>query len=163
MLGHTTSLTGEAKIDVSGETGGTVLVGGDYQGKNPDILNAEYNFVDPQVTIKADSLGQGNGGKVIFWSDQATYFYGKISAKGGPLGGDGGFAEVSGDYLDYQGLTNLLSPLGKTGTLLLDPTTVTIGPFGEPNLAINSGFTSFENTPCPGTTAYRSPLPITQP
>ncbi len=157
VLGHTISLTGEAKIDVSGETGGTILVGGDYQGKNPDILNAEYNFVDPHVIIKADSLGQGNGGKVIFWSDIATYFYGKISAKGGPLGGDGGFAEVSGDYLDYQGLTNLLSPLGKAGTLLLDPTTVTIGPFGEPNVATNSGFTSFENTPCPGTTAYQIP------
>ena len=75
MLGQTTSLTGEAKIDVSGETGGTVLVGGDYQGKNPDILNADYNFVDPQVTIKADSLGQGSGGKVIFWSNKATHFY----------------------------------------------------------------------------------------
>ena len=125
VLGQTTSLTGESKIDVSGETGGTILVGGDYQGKNPDILNAEYNFVDPQVTIKADSLGQGSGGKVIFWSNKATHFYGSISAQGGPLGGDGGLAEVSGDYLDYQGLTNLLAPLGKTGTLLLDPTNIT--------------------------------------
>ena len=100
-------------------------MGGDYQGKNPDILNAEYNFVDPQVTIKADSLGQGSGGKVIFWSNKATHFYGSISAQGGPLGGDGGFVEVSGDYLDYQGMTNLLAPLGKTGTLLLDPTNIT--------------------------------------
>ena len=125
VLGHTTSLTGEAKIDVSGETGGTILVGGDYQGKNPDIFNADYNFADPHVTIKADSLGQGSGGKVIFWSNKATHFYGSISAQGGPLGGDGGFVEVSGDYLDYQGMTNLLAPLGKTGTLLLDPTNIT--------------------------------------
>ena len=107
MLGQIATLTGEAKIDVSGDAGGTVLVGGDYQGKNPDILNAEYTFVEPGVRIYADSLKGGNGGKVIFWSDVATYFYGKISAQGGPLGGDGGFVEVSGDFLDYKGLTNL--------------------------------------------------------
>ena len=142
MLGQIATLTGEAKIDVSGDAGGTVLVGGDYQGKNPDILNAEYTFIEPGVKINADSLTQGNGGKVIFWSDAATHFYGNISAQGGPLGGDGGFVEVSGKQLDYQGMTNTLAPLGMTGTLLLDPATVTIS-----SPAADLGFTISSCTP----------------
>ena len=38
---------------------------------------------------------EGDGGKIILWSDEKTGFYGSLSAQGGPLGGDGGFAEVS--------------------------------------------------------------------
>ena len=128
MLGQITSLTDEAKIDVSGDAGGTILVGGDYQGKNPDILNAEYTFVEPGVRINADSLGQGNGGKSHFLVGYSNSLLRQYLSPGRTFGGDGGFVEVSGDYLDYQGMTNTLAPLGKTGTLLLDPTNITFVP-----------------------------------
>ncbi|MFZ9740007.1 MAG: beta strand repeat-containing protein, partial [Prochlorotrichaceae cyanobacterium] len=50
-----------------------------------------------------------------------------MSAKGGGLGGDGGFAEVSGkEYLIFAGNVNTSAPLGEFGTLLLDPTDLTI-------------------------------------
>ena len=41
-LGVRVGVIGSGVIDASGETGGgTVLVGGDYQGKNPDVQNAQ--------------------------------------------------------------------------------------------------------------------------
>ncbi|MCP4709921.1 MAG: filamentous hemagglutinin, partial [Planctomycetes bacterium] len=69
----------------------------------------------------------GDGGKVIVWADQATAFYGEISVRGGELGGDGGFVEVSGkDFLEYRGFVDTRAPLGQAGMLLLDPTDITI-------------------------------------
>ena len=47
---------------------------------------------------------------------------GTISAKGGSQGGNGGFAEVSGDNgLTISGSIDLSAPLGQVGTVLLDP------------------------------------------
>src|SRR5207249_3407237 len=41
-----------ANVDASGKTGGgTVLIGGDYQGKNPAIQNALRTVVLPSATI----------------------------------------------------------------------------------------------------------------
>jgi len=62
VLGSRVGLTGDAKIDASGQLGGgTVLVGGDYQGKNPDIQNANITYFAqkppsrpmPQPTVTA--------------------------------------------------------------------------------------------------------------
>jgi hypothetical protein len=114
-------------IDVSGVNGGgTVRIGGDYQGKG-SIPNSLTTVVDQASQIKADALTQGNGGKVIVWADGHTQFNGLITAKGGLLGGDGGFAEVSGKQtLRFDGKVNLSAIQGQFGTLLLDPTDVTI-------------------------------------
>ena len=66
-------------MDVSGDAGGgEILVGGDYQGKNPDIFNADYVNIDTLSEFYADSLRYGQAGKVIVWSDKATQFFGKI-------------------------------------------------------------------------------------
>ena len=127
VLGEKVALLDNAKIDVSGDVGGgEVLVGGNFQGKGPEI-NAAKTFVGEDVTINADAINAGDGGKVIVWSDDATGFYGNISAKGGASSGDGGFAEVSGkENLAFAGLVDLSAPTGLTGTLLLDPTNITI-------------------------------------
>jgi filamentous hemagglutinin family protein len=132
-LGNLVGLTGNASINASGDTGGgTVLVGGDFQGKNPEIQNAFRTFVGPDATISADAVTSGDGGKVIVWSDDATRFYGTIGVKGGGQSGDGGFAEVSSkNYLDYRGLTIASAPNGKSGTLLLDPSDVVINDVGN--------------------------------
>ena len=80
------------------------------------------------TTINADATQLGNGGRVIVWSNDTTTFAGRITARGGAVGGDGGFAEVSGKQtLHYTGLADLSAPSGSTGTLLLDPTDFTIG------------------------------------
>jgi filamentous hemagglutinin family protein len=128
VLGNKVGLINQARIDASGESGGgTVLVGGDFQGRNPAIQNAFRTFFGPDARIAADAVTSGDGGKVIVWSDDATRAYGRIFARGGAQSGNGGFAEVSGkNYLDYRGLTDLSAPAGTTGTLLLDPSNIVI-------------------------------------
>lgn len=139
LLGDRVNLLGNATIDVSAPTGGgTVLVGGDYQGQGP-VPTATQTFIGPKVEIRADAIFAGNGGTVIVWADDTTEFYGTISARGGSNSGDGGFVEVSGSQvLNFQGEVNTLAPNGKAGTLLLDPTdlTVTSGASGPNTLNV---------------------------
>lgn len=127
LLGERVALTGNARVDASGETGGgTVLAGGDYRGQNPDIVNAKQLYMAGDALISADAMGSGSGGKVIAWSDGTTRVYGSISARGGAQSGDGGFVETSGHVLDMQGEVDTRAPNGRVGTLLLDPTNIFI-------------------------------------
>ncbi|HEY9610126.1 filamentous hemagglutinin N-terminal domain-containing protein, partial [Allocoleopsis sp.] len=143
VLGDRIALLDNALIDVSAPGGGgTVLIGGDYQGKGT-VPNASRSFVGQDVTINADALGSGNGGRVIVWSDESTRFYGEISARGGTQSGNGGFVEVSGkSFLDYAGVADLSAIQGQIGTLLLDPTNITVvaGANNPAELAANDQF-----------------------
>jgi filamentous hemagglutinin family protein len=132
LLGKQVGLTGDAQVDASGAGGGgTVLVGGDYQGRNAAVPNAQQTYVGAESSIKADALvngaGRGDGGKVVVWSDNATRMYGALSARGGAAGGNGGMIEASGhNYLDMLGSADTSAARGKSGTLLLDPTDIYI-------------------------------------
>src|SRR4028119_1034127 len=119
-------------INASGiNGGGNVLIGGDYQGLGT-VPNALRTFVSRDSTINADAVSNGNGGRVIVWADETTRFNGNITARGGLFSGNGGFAEVSGKQsLDFQGLVDLRSTFGIAGTLLLDPTDITISTGGN--------------------------------
>jgi hypothetical protein len=69
-------------------------------------------------------LVNGAGGNVILWADNDTLFNGEVSARGISRGG---FAEISGKgSLNFDGLVDLTAQNGPAGTLLLDPTNVTI-------------------------------------
>ncbi len=116
-----------ANLNASGAIGGgKVLIGGDYQGKGI-VPNAQYTFVSKDSTILADALTQGNGGKVIVWGDRTTAYLGNIFARGGKVGGNGGFVEVSGkENLLFQGKVNTTALNGIAGTLLLDPNNIMI-------------------------------------
>src|SRR6266542_4293582 len=141
VLGDHVGLVGSALVDVSGNAGGgTALIGGDLRGSNPDVGNAQRTFVGSEAQIRADALQRGDGGKVIVWSDDTTRFYGHISARGGPRGGDGGFSEVSGkNNLDFLWSVDLTAAHGQPGTLLLDPDNIVIqggtGDGDDPNSA----------------------------
>lgn len=123
VLGNRVAITDQASVDVSGQLGGgAIRVGGDFQGKNPDVQNATRTYLGAQASLIADATGSGNGGRVIVWSDEQTKAYGSISAQGGAQSGDGGFVEVSGKQkLAFEGKVNTLAAHGKAGTLLLDP------------------------------------------
>jgi hypothetical protein len=134
----------EATIDVSGESGGgsVNIVGGGFQGRDPAIENSQSTTVSAGSVINADATVQGDGGKVVVWSDGATEFGGTISARGAGEGGDGGSAEVSGkELLSYNGFTDLRAESGQTGMLLLDPKNMAITPAGTDPVAGNSLFT----------------------
>ncbi len=127
VLGERVGLLEDASIDVSSKTGGgTVLIGGGFQGRGP-VPNAARTYIGPDVTINADALSKGNGGSVIVWADEVTGFYGNISARGGSLSGNGGLVEVSGkEQLIFRGHVDTSAISGLPGTLLLDPTNITI-------------------------------------
>ncbi|HBB32537.1 MAG TPA: hypothetical protein DDZ80_14015 [Cyanobacteria bacterium UBA8803] len=116
-----------ARIDAAGTNGGgTVRIGGDYQGAGL-VPNAENTFISRDSAIQASAFLQGNGGRVIVWADGTTGFYGTISARGGLNDGNGGFIEVSGkDSLIFRGFVDLGATSGSQGTLLLDPVNLTI-------------------------------------
>ena len=125
VLGNRVAVMDHASIDASGTTGGgTIKVGGDYQGKNPDIQNANITYFGPEASLKANATEVGAGGTVIVWADDTTRAHGNISARGGSLGGKGGFVETSGKrYLDVLGIS--VNP-GAGGEWLLDPERLTI-------------------------------------
>jgi filamentous hemagglutinin family protein len=96
-LGLRVGVIGSGVIDASGDTGGgTVLVGGDYQGKNAAVQNAERTTIGSDGVIRADAMTTGDGGRVIVWADGETRVAGAISARGGASAGNGGFVETSG-------------------------------------------------------------------
>lgn len=133
LLGERVGLIDNALIDASGETGGgEILIGGDYQGNNPDIRNASATYIGPDVHIKADADTAGDGGRVIVWSEDATRFYGSISARGGEQNGYGGLVETSGAYLDvFGGRVDTTGPKSDAGTWLLDPYNIDINDAGS--------------------------------
>jgi filamentous hemagglutinin family protein len=129
VLGNQVGLTG-ANIDASGRNdGGTVLIGGDFQGKGT-VPNAISTFVSRDSVIAADSRRNGNGGRVIVWSDDTTRFFGNISARarGDSNAGNGGFVEISGKQnLLFDGRVNVGATVdSKNGTILFDPANITI-------------------------------------
>jgi filamentous hemagglutinin family protein len=127
LLGERVGLIA-ASIDVSGGLGGgSVLVGGDFQGRNPAVQNAVATYVSADSRIVADARTLGAGGKVVLWANDSTRAYGSISARGGVQGGDGGMIETSGHWLDVAGIgINAGAANGKGGVWLLDPADVTI-------------------------------------
>jgi len=95
LLGDRVGLIG-ATVNASGiNGGGTVRIGGDYQGQGT-IPSALHTFVSEDSVINADALTSGEGGRVIVWADRTARFYGTITARGGRNSGNGGFVEVSG-------------------------------------------------------------------
>ncbi|NER34040.1 MAG: hypothetical protein F6J93_08350 [Oscillatoria sp. SIO1A7] len=126
----------DANIDASATGGGgTVAIGGEYRGLG-SLPNATQTFVSGNSSISANALERGDGGSVIVWADGTTRFFGDISARGGSESGNGGFVEVSGaQNLQFQGFVDTSAPAGTAGTLLLDPTNITIVAGATPNPA----------------------------
>lgn len=126
VLGEQVALV-DVDINASGDGGGgDIRVGGGYQG-NDSVQNAQSTYVGREAAIAADATITGNGGQVVVWAEGTTHYYGDISAQGGSISGNGGFVEVSGKQsLDFNGVVNTLAANGETGSLLLDPTDITI-------------------------------------
>jgi CHAT domain-containing protein len=135
-----------ANLNASGINGGTIRIGGDYQG-NGSVPNASQTFVDPTTILRADSLPSltaTSGGRIIVWSNQSTQFYGTALARGAssssaPSTAKGGLIEISGkETLTFQGNVDVSAPGGQAGTVLFDPQDITIvAGTADPGLNVN--------------------------
>lgn len=157
VTGEQVALLSNASIDASGQAGGgTVLVGGDFQGKNAAIQNARTTYVAHDAKILSDATSEGDGGKVVVWADDTTRYYGNISAQGGALGGNGGFVEVSGKrQLDFVGQVNVAAANGLGGQVLLDPENIILNTTTQnapPNNPDSTPDIAFADAPTVGTT-----------
>jgi filamentous hemagglutinin family protein len=129
VTGNRVAVIDQAQLDASGMSGGgTVLVGGDAHGANPNVLNAQQTVIGSNASIRADATIVGDGGTVIVWADGDTRFYGSISARGGAQSGNGGFVETSGSNLvvGSNARVTTAAPNGRVGTWLLDPNDIDI-------------------------------------
>ncbi len=121
-----TLMTG-ARVSASGPAGGgTVAIGTTLARAKggpgtASALTANTVQIAKGASIAANATANGNGGRVTVLSTLSTTMAGKITAKGGPSGGNGGFVEVSGAALSMTGTVNVSAPLGTPGTVLLDP------------------------------------------
>jgi filamentous hemagglutinin family protein len=123
LLGGNVGLLDGSEVSASGQAGGgQVLVGGGLQGRDSAVPNASATYMDAGASVRADAAGRGDGGRIVLWSDKATRAYGQLSARGGAQGGDGGFIETSGGWLDARPRSvRTDAPLGRPGQWLLDP------------------------------------------
>ncbi|QNP49172.1 two-partner secretion domain-containing protein [Diaphorobacter aerolatus] len=80
-------------MDVSGQSGG----GSISMTSQPrtGVRSIDLLVLDETTTLRADALGTGNGGKVTLAAPSALVAYGRVSARGGANGGDGGLVETS--------------------------------------------------------------------
>src|SRR6185312_4514669 len=109
-------------VDVSAPAGGGSIAA---QAANAAV-------VTPTGSLVANATQQGNGGRISVKSKGATNFAGAASATGGPRGGNGGTAEISGQTLGVTGTVNLKAPKGSAGSLLIDPTDIAVEPGTAP-------------------------------
>lgn len=143
ILGERVGLFAEAEVDASGDNGGgEVLIGGDYQGANPDVQNARQTQVGDNAIVRANAKETGSGGKLIVWADDYTEFRGRAEAIAGTENGDGGFIEISGKQsLAFAGEVDASAENGAAGTVLFDPKNIDINDAGAAPVAANDEFT----------------------
>ena len=147
LLGNQVGLAA-AVVDASGPTGGgEVLVGGDESGEG-EVPTAESTYVSADSTVSADALDDGDGGKVVVFAERFANVQGKLSARGGPEGGDGGFVETSGlETFEILHTPDTTAPSGDGGEWLIDPNDIEIVPGGgSANIEDSDPFTSTDDS-----------------
>ena len=115
-------------LNASGKNGGSIKIGGDYLGGGT-IHHADRVTIAKDAVVTADAkTPNGDGGKVIVWSDEQTIIAGEINANGGTATGNGGFIETSSkEKLNVQAGAKIAArggTDGQNGEWLLDPRNV---------------------------------------
>lgn len=125
------------------EVAGTVDASGAQGGGDVDVQGENILIADTAI-LRADGGNSGDGGNVIIVAQNGLVYRGLITARGGVLGGNGGFVDTSGlEWVDVWGNVDASSPFGLAGTWLIDPRNITISAGATSN---NSGSPTFTPT-----------------
>lgn len=113
-----------------------------------EVTSANHTYLLGGSLIRASgSRGVADGGNVLVHSyDGLTVFANgaQIDVRGGRMGGAGGFVEVSGEMLVFNGDVLLQGALGSAaGNLLIDPQDITITQNGTDDALLNDGVITF--------------------
>jgi len=114
--------------------GGSILIGGDWQG-GADFNKSEPNTIYQAISVNmetgseidASATENGNGGKIVLWSNlnhpnSSTHAKGRILALGKGMQGKGGMIETSGGSVNFEGINvSTITTDGSAGEWLLDP------------------------------------------
>ena len=116
-----------ASVHADGDLGGgTLRIGGGWQGGDADLPNADKVTV-MATQLSANARDNGDAGTVVVWSENQTQFGGHISAQGGAQAGHGGQVEVSSHQnLVQAGTIDVSAPHGNNGQVLFDPKNIEI-------------------------------------
>ncbi|MGE0414776.1 MAG: beta strand repeat-containing protein, partial [Verrucomicrobiales bacterium] len=138
LLGKEVNLLSTALVDASSSSGGgTIYVGGGFQGATLGVHNALSTMVENGAVLRSDALESGAGGTVVVWANGTSEFHGAVSAEGVSRGG---LVEVSGRQgLFFDGEVSTVASNGSAGVLLLDPTNFSISTAGSSASNLNNG------------------------
>jgi len=114
--------------------GSEIAVNGKVFARAQAQVLAHSITMEESAILDVSGFKDQSGGTAVVKAVGPAHVFGHIAAKGGELGGDGGFIEVSGGYLNFQGTVDTTASQGKIGHLLLDPLSIRIG-------AVNSNVT----------------------
>lgn len=135
LLAENIFVMDDAHLSVSdSHRGGSIHLG------KGETYASNMTFVSERAHLEASAKELGHGGEIICYSEGVAFFLGHAELRGGSLGGDGGFIEVSGKKATiFQGTTDRFAPFGKNGHLLIDP---------EANFKISSSYNyNYESLP----------------
>lgn len=135
LTGDEVMVQSTAQVSADGfSSGGRVRIGGEFQGADVGLREADYTTVAEGAVLSADGI-EGNGGSVIVWANRDTLFAGDVSASALGNQGDGGLIEVSGkEGLGLGGTFAATAVNGEAGTVLFDPGSIIVGNFAAPGV-----------------------------
>ncbi len=141
ILGEKVGLLDNSEVNASGANGGgELLIGGDREGLNSAIRNAEFVYLGSGSNAFADALFTGDGGKIITYANDTARVYGGLFARGGSLAGNGGFIETSGKRgFSIAVVPDVSASNGLGGLWLIDPYDITIEDTNTANIDTSTG------------------------
>ncbi|MBT8486593.1 MAG: filamentous hemagglutinin N-terminal domain-containing protein [Phycisphaerae bacterium] len=113
-----------------------------------EVTSQNHTYLTEGSLIAAGGgIGHADGGEVLVHSYDGLTAMARgamVDVSGGSTGGDGGFAEVSGDRLLFNGYALLKARTGfDVGALLLDPRDITINDIGGDDGFLADGMIDF--------------------
>lgn len=144
ILGKNVGLFDNSGVEATGENGGgQILVGGDQEGLNNQIRNADFVYINENASINASATKSGDGGRAIVFAEDTARIHGNLSARGGEAEGNGGFVETSGKKsFSITVAPDVSAIAGVAGHWLIDPYDLRVGDGGRGALDDDNVFLS---------------------